>query len=113
PGDPVSSSRANWMARTSRAMTDESSGLLLRPEPLRGREPARRELAGAGAFADPVAPLGPLAGAAGGVDPGRPLLGAKHQGVAQAALAVALQLDALAARHLGQLVQAEDQDLAV
>ena len=34
-------------------------------------------------------------------------------GVAQAALAMGLELDALAARHLGELVDREDQELAV
>src|SRR6202041_256163 len=86
---------------------------LLRSEPLAGRKASRRDAAGAGAFAQPVAPFGPRAVAAGGVGPARPRLGGEDDGVTQAAFTVALQLDPLAARHLRQLVQRKDQDLAV
>src|SRR5690606_10967587 len=68
---------------------------------------------GPGAFAEPVSPGGPLAAAAAAIDPFGARLGAEGGDVGEAALLVGLQLDALAAAHLGQVGDGEDQRLDV
>src|SRR3990167_3660683 len=92
------------------------------PSPRRGRErPTLPELpqasrpltAGAGALAQPVLPVGPVAAASATVGPFRPLFGVEHGDVGQTALFEILQPHPLAAPHLGQFVQREDQGLDV
>src|SRR4051812_5188295 len=86
---------------------------LPRPEPLARREASRRELPRPGALAQPLSPLSPLEGAAGGVDPARALGLGEGGGVAKRAFSVGLELDALASGHLGEFGHGENEDLAV
>src|SRR5690348_9003038 len=76
-------------------------------------EAARGKAAGLGALADPVLPVvgGLLTAAA--VDPAEAVGLAEGLDVDQTAIAEGLDLHALAARHLGQLVGLEDDELAV
>src|SRR5579872_7620758 len=91
----------------------QATEALRRPEPPGGRETARRQLARPCPPAEPVAPVGPGAAATVRGGPGGALSLGEDQAVAQAAFAVALQLDALAARHFRQLGEREDQRFAV
>src|SRR5262249_12875062 len=84
-----------------------------RPKPLRRREPLRGQPPRPRSPPQPLAPFRPRARAAVRRRPRRALLCAEGHGVAQAAFAVALELDALASRHLGELGGGEDQELAV
>ena len=65
------------------------------------------------AFAAPILPVRHGTRAASGIDPGEPLFGVEHDGVQQPAILVGLQLHTLAARHLRQFGDGEDQQLAV
>src|ERR1041384_5908362 len=75
----------------------------------------RRETAGVGAIAAPVGKLlqGEREGAVRGVLPGQPLRALEGLHVRKAAVLVALQPHARAARHLGELFEREDHHLAV
>src|SRR4051812_19702975 len=84
-------------------------------EPVGLREALRRQPSGLGAVADPVSEVlfrhrpGPV----GGVLPGEALRKREHLGVRDAAALVALEPNALAAAHLGQLPDREHEELAV
>src|SRR6185437_3426677 len=75
------------------------------------RPAARRQAAGLGAGAFPVLEFG--GGEFAVVLVLEAVLACEGRRVEQAAILVALQIDALPARHLGHLVEAEDQHLAV
>src|SRR5690606_24657063 len=78
-------------------------------------EAVRGLAAGGGAVAEPVGQLFHRLGegAAGAVGPGQAIGGIESLQVRNAAILVALQADALAAAHFGQLVEREHQQLAI
>src|SRR5690606_2595538 len=76
-------------------------------------QPTGALAAGAGALAEPVLPVRPLATTAAAVDPLGAGVGVEGGDVGEAALFVVLELDALAAAHLGQFLDLEDQGLDV
>src|SRR5690606_37495259 len=80
-------------------------------EPARAREALGRQLAGAAALAAKILPLRHGANATGAVLPGKPLRLIEHLHVGKPAIVIALQLYALAAVHLRNLAQREDQEL--
>src|SRR5271166_3813676 len=103
-------------AVASRLISAISTSVIASPlEPVVLRKALRRQATGFGAVSDPFVELGPGdgEGAAGGIAPGETLGDRKNLCVRHAAVLVALEARALAARHFVELGDREYEQLAV
>src|SRR4051794_38987066 len=112
PGGPIAMA-ASDASTPARGPSGSGGRGLFGPEPFGHRAALGDPFGGLGALACPVAPVGPFARAAGRMGPEGAVGLVEDQAVPEAALGVGLQLRPLAARHLGQFVEREDQGLGV